>query len=226
MLAFGGDETVTPRQGTTRRAPPTKESSVSVVALISAQEYFKDLLGGALARQKLELGEGTEFYLVNLLSEFLSADKLFSPQDDGSKEQEPLALMLARALDGPREAQVPALRKLGDVSLYVSGFWSDSLSRSAVDVDYYIRMGGAAYGKVAELTPAKGARPLYGELSARFNALVDVLSEVAEHTAMVTNTGVVRLYERWVKTGSARLARLLGQQGVVAQLPAGPELKQ
>jgi hypothetical protein len=199
---------------------------VSVVALISAQEYFKDLLGEAIARQKVAVGAETQFYLVNLLSDFLSADKLFAPQDDGSKEQEPLALMLARALDGPKEAQVPALRKLGDVSLYVSGFWSDSLSRSAVDVDYYIRMGGAAYGKVAELTPARSARPLYGELSARFNALVDVLGEVAEHTAMVTNTGVVRLYERWIKTGSTRLARLLGQQGVVAQTTTGPEYKQ
>lgn len=195
---------------------------MSGLVVVSAQEYFRDLLGSAIDRQKVEVGQATEFYLVNLLAEFLSAEKLFKPTADGM-EQEPLALMLARALEGPREAQVPALRKLGDVSLYVSGFWSDSLSRSVVDIDYYIHMGGAAYSKVAELSPTS-SRSLYEELSARFRACVDVLAEVAEHTAMVTNTGVVRLYERWVKTGSARLARLLGEQGVVAQLPGDPDL--
>jgi hypothetical protein len=198
---------------------------MQALVMVSAQEYFRDLLGTAIGRQKLAVNEETEFYLVNLLSEFLDVDKLFSVRDDGSKDQQPLALMLAKALDGPREAQVPALRKLGDVSLYVSGFWSDSLSRSVVDIDYYIRMGGAAYGKVAELTPSRSARPLYEELSAKFNAFVDVLGEVAEKTALVTNTGVVRLYERWVKTGSTRLARLLGERGVVAQIPSSEKVK-
>lgn len=196
---------------------------MSGLVVVSAQEYFRDLLGSAINRQRVELGQATEFYLVNLLAEFLSADKLFQAGTDGSKDQEPLALMLARALEGPREAQVPALRKLGDVSLYVSGFWSDSLSRSVVDIDYYIQMGGAAYSKVAELSP-HSSRSLYEELAAKFNAFVDVLAEVAEHTAMVTNQGVVRLYERWVKTGSTRLARLLGERGVVAQLPGDGKL--
>lgn len=198
---------------------------MQALVMVSPQEYFRDLLSGAIGRQNLSVNQETEFYLVNLLAEFLDVDKLFSARDDGSKDQPPLALMLAKALEGPREAQVPALRKLGDVSLYVSGFWSDSLSRSVVDIDYYIRMGGAAYGKVAELTPSRSARSLYEELSDKFNAFVDVLGEVAEKTAMVTNTGVVRLYERWMKTGSARLARLLGERGVVAQVPAAAGVK-
>ena len=196
-----------------------------LVSVVSAQEYFRDLLGEALTRQKLAVHRETEFYLVNLLAEFLDSDKLFQARDDGSKDQAPLALMLANALEAPREAQVPALRKLGDVSLYVSGFWSDSLSRSVVDIDYYIRMGGTAYSQVAALTPSRSARPLYEELSDKFQAFVDVLAEVAEHTAMVTNTGVVRLYERYVKTGSARLARMLGEKGVVAQVPADAKVK-
>jgi hypothetical protein len=193
-----------------------------LLEVVSPQEYFRGLLGSALDHQRLAVGAETEFYLVNLLAEFLDADKLFQPHPDGSKDQQPLALMLARALDGPREAQLPALRKLGDVSLYVSGFWSDSLSHSAVDIGYYIRMGGVAYGKVAELAGSRASRTVYEELSDKFRAFVDVLAEVAEHTAMVTNRGVLRLYERWTQTGSARLARLLGEQGVVAQPPADP----
>jgi len=196
-----------------------------LLAVMSPEEYFRDLLGSAIGRQRLEVGQETEFYLVNLLSGFLDAGKLFEEEADGSKDREPLALMLARALEVPRAAQLPALRKLGDVSLYVSGFWGDSLSRSVVDIDYYIGMGGAAYGKAAALAASPASRSLFEELSAKFHMLVDVLGEVAEHTAMVTNTGVVRLYERWMKTGSVRLARLLGEQGVVAQVPAPAGVK-
>ena len=40
------------------------------------------------------------------------------------------------------------LRYLGDFSLFTSGFFSDSLSRRAVDVDYYVSMGEFAYGSL------------------------------------------------------------------------------
>jgi hypothetical protein len=37
---------------------------------------------------------------------------------------------------------------------------------------------------------------------------------VSERTQSSTNAGLVRLYERWKKTGSERLASLLVRQGV------------
>ena len=42
------------------------------------------------------------------------------------------------------------LKKLGDRSLYISGFFADSLQRKVVDVDYYAEMGGVAYGALAD----------------------------------------------------------------------------
>jgi hypothetical protein len=197
----------------------------TVLTLTSPREYFRDLLGTAISHQRVTVEPETEFYLVNLLSEFLDSNKLFVQRDDGSLDTEPLALMLARALEGSRESQIQGMRKLGDVSLYMSGFFSDALSRQVVDIDYYIGMGGAAYARVAELIKAQGAAALYAELSQKFNAYVDLLSEVAEKTAVTSNRGVVRLYERWIKTGSVRLARMLGQQGVLAQVPPEDGMK-
>ena len=80
----------------------------------------------------------TECYLVNLLADFTK-----SPPDD-----QPLALKLAAAVSSPDE-RVRQLKDVGDTSLYVSGFFADSLQRKLVDVDYYIQMGGAAYGELA-----------------------------------------------------------------------------
>lgn len=198
---------------------------MSSLVLTSPQEYFRDLLGEAIQKQRVAVLPDTEFYLVNLLANFLKTDRLFTEQTDGSTAQEPLALMLARSVDAPRDEQVKTLRRLGDVSLYVSGFFSDSLEKKVVDVDYYANMGMTAYARVAAMSRAAHVAELYEQLSRQFHAFVDVLGEVAERTGVMTNTSVLRLYEKWMKTGSVRLARKLGEQGVVAQV-ASPKLKQ
>jgi hypothetical protein len=193
-----------------------------LVTTQSLSEYFKDLLEGAMSRQQAPLGQVTEFYLVDLLARFTDATALYVQKPDGSLEEEPLALQLQKALSGSREEKVAALRKLGDSSLYVAGFFGDSLTTRLVDLDYYIAMGGTAYGALANMTrtrPVSGAfGSLYEELCDKFLTIVDLFNEVSERVAVTTNRGVVRLYERWVKTGSERLTRLLAEQGVVPAL--------
>ena len=193
----------------------------TILSTESVQEYFKDLLTGAMANQKVPLDEMTEFYLVQLLSRFIEAEKLFARCPDGSLDEEPLAFILQRALEGEREQRIQSLRKLGDNSLYVAGFFADSLSRRLVDVDYYIQMGGAAYGTLANITRESAGgmfAGLYEELCRKFGSIVDLFAEISERVSVSTNQGVVRLYERWVKTGSDRLTRLLAEQGVLPTL--------
>ncbi|HUB06492.1 MAG TPA: hypothetical protein VMB50_05805 [Myxococcales bacterium] len=183
----------------------------------SLREYFKDMIGTAIAHQKVRVAETTEFYLVNLLAEFLETHNLFRHEGDGgSLDEEPLAFILKRAQEQQGFERVRELKRLGDTSLYVSGYFGDSLDGKLVDVDYYVAMGGRAYSALSEIFQGDSVAQLYEELSAKFLRLVDLLSEVSERTAGRTNQGLVRLYERYVKTGSERLARLLGEQGVLA----------
>ncbi|MBI5549798.1 MAG: hypothetical protein HY901_38420 [Deltaproteobacteria bacterium] len=194
-------------------------SDKPLVTTESLAEYFRQLLEGAMERQRTPLNQVTEFYLVDLLERFTDPRELYQPKSDGSLEEEPLAFQLQRALEGTREERIQALRRLGDGSLYVAGFFGDSLQRRLVDLDYYIGMGGAAYGALASMTRARGSTgafvDLYEELCRKFITIVDLFSEVSERVSVTTNTGVVRLYERWIKTGSERLTRLLAEQGVV-----------
>jgi hypothetical protein len=64
---------------------------------------------------------------------------------------------------------------------------------------------------------ARAEKTLWDELSSRFRLLVDLLNEVSERTLASTNAGLVRLYERWRKTGSERLALALARHGVVTR---------
>lgn len=180
------------------------------------REFFRDLLSKAMENQRAQVGLFTELYVVNLLHEFLASEALYVESEDGTLQRRPLALLLKEALEEEGPARVQMLRRLGDTSLFVSGFFPDSLARrsSLVDVDYYIAMGGRAYDAVGRYA---FERSLWDELSTRFRLLVDLLNEVSERTLASTNVGLVRLYERCMKTGSERLAAMLAKQGVVAR---------
>lgn len=187
-----------------------------LVTAPSLKEFFKTLLDEVIRRRRLAVGETTEFYLVNLLSEFATTDNLFSKGEDGRKEQEPLAMLYHRALQQQRDERIRTLRRLGDVSLYQAGFFSGSLREGPVGQDYYIQMGGAAYGQVADLAPAAGFAAVYRELSARFRALVDVLEEIAARgLASAGPEGALKVYESWMRTGDDKLERVLVDVGMV-----------
>jgi hypothetical protein len=209
-----------------RRASPLVEvegRTVSETILVgkSAKEYFRDLLSDALQHRQFRIQAGTEFYLVNLLEEYLERERLFAPPPGGEAGVEPLALILKRALEGDREARWRNLKRLGDTSLFVSGFFGDSLARSLVDLDYYIAMGERAYDALAEEPRGPcGAQELFGELSGRFPQIVDLFAEIAELSDLRSNRGLVRLYERFLLTGSQRVAERLRERGVA--LFAGP----
>lgn len=189
-----------------------------LVEISSLKEFFKTLLDEAMRGRQVEVTEVTEFYLVNLLSDFAATDRLFTRQEDGRKEQEPLAVLFHRAQLQEREEKIRTLRRLGDVSLYTAGFFSDALREKVVGPDYYIQMGGAAYGQVAELAPTSGfGQVLYRELCEKFRALVEVLEQIAAQ-GLVANgpQGALKVYESYVRTGSDRLEKVLVDAGFIA----------
>jgi hypothetical protein len=177
-----------------------------VVRRESAVEYFKQLVDEALAHQRIAAQELTAFYVVQLLAGYLQ-------QREGDSA-EPLALKLARALEEGGLQQRTTLRQIGDTSLFVSGFFSDSLRRKLVDVDYYVSIGGCAYNTLSR-QETDALSPVFAELATKFVGFVDVLSEVSERSACSSNSDLLRLYEKWLKTGSAHSGQLLIERGVV-----------
>jgi hypothetical protein len=58
--------------------------------------------------------------------------------------------------------------------------------------------------------------PVYAELAAKFQPLVDALGEISDTARVYTQSDVLRLYEIWLRTGSARARGLLADLGVEA----------
>ncbi|MBI5468429.1 MAG: hypothetical protein HY891_04775 [Deltaproteobacteria bacterium] len=172
-------------------------------------EHFKELVATAIRAQKVKTNELAEHYLSTLLASFVFSENLTA---------EPLAVTYIKALNAEKMIQLRLMKQLGDIALFTSGFFSDSLKRKILDVDYYILMGTASYGWLAlmhgEEKRSDSFNTLFSELSGKFTAFVDVLTEVSEKSRLTSSKDVLRVYERWLRTKSKQAERLLRGLGI------------
>ena len=190
-----------------------------VVPVPSLLDYFRTSIEGVIADQRIDVQPHATHYVVNLLTLFARSEELYD-DDSAARGHEPLALMLADAEDASTVEECNnALQRIGDVALFVAGFFADSLASHVVDLDYYIHMGGSAYGSLSEKMRGtfrgNAFADTYSELAAKFQVLVDVLNEVRDRERQDTDVDLLRTYNVWRKTGSKRAENLLRQHGVV-----------
>ena len=181
-------------------------------------EFFKDLVREGFVQRKVETYPQVESYLVHLLQHYLEARNLFDPDFDefGNRNPKTLAELYLHANSTEDViVKVELLKKLGDRSLYVSGFFGDSLSRKAVDVDYYVSMGGVAYAALASHVRQDTSARLYTTISKRFIELVDVLTHISQKSFIKSNESILRLYDRYLTTGSDLAREKLTEMGVL-----------
>ena len=191
---------------------------VAVVAVPNLREFFHDSVQKALRNQRVEVDDHTEHYVVNVLTMFARSEELYERTAEGVRLR-PLAHMLADAAAAPSSQQRDeTLRRLGDVSLFIAGFFAQSFARKLVDVDYHIAMGGRAYGTLADnmrySMRGQAFATVFLELAKKFQRMVDVLNDVAEMAYQHTDKDILRLYEIWLKTGSPRAFAILQRLGV------------
>ena len=196
-----------------------RRSHDRVVQVRNLQDYFRTSIETIIEKQGVDVDPHAAHYVVNLLTLFSRSDEFY--EDEGEYlGHKPLALMLADAADAASaERRTYVLQRIGDVALFVAGFFADSLAARPVDLDYYIHMGGNAYGSLSEEVRGtfrgNAFAPIYRELAVKFQVLVDVLNEVSEGPLASSDADLIRAYEVWRKTGSPRAKRMLRQQGIV-----------
>jgi hypothetical protein len=168
----------------------------------SVDEFFHDVVQDALEEVRLPVGEPTEWYLVGLLGGFTRA----------RIPDQPLGLQLVEAPADPGE-RVRRLKQVGDTSLYVSGFFTESLGRKLVDIDYYVSIGTSAYTQLAQRLGGS-LTEVYRELAARFPAFVEVLALVRRRVDFAS-ADITKLYEQWLRTRDEWVEKKLRAFGVL-----------
>lgn len=182
------------------------------------RHFFRDSVNCALQNQGVEAEHSTILYVVNLLTTFAHAENLFEKSEEGVGLK-PLAMHYRDALhsSSPCERRI-ALQRLGDCALFIAGIFSDSLERKAVDLDYYVSMGGNAYACLADIRERRindaALGDIFAELAEKFVAFVDILNEVGEGLSRRSHSDLLRLYEVWLRTGSERARKRLREHGM------------
>lgn len=190
-----------------------------VLPVHDLREYFRDSIDAVLDNQGVRVDPHATHYVVNLLTLFSRSEEFY--EDCGEVYGvKPLALMMVDAAEATSiEKRTLSLQRIGDVALFVAGFFADSLAGRPVDVDYYVHMGGTAYGSLSDeirgTTRGVALAGVYEELARKFQVVVDILNEVRDGARRESDVDILRTYEIWLKTGSRRAATLLRQQGVV-----------
>lgn len=196
-----------------------KEKSKSIELFLNPTSFFQELVQEGLSQRKIQTYPLVENYLVNLLQHYLDARNLFGNEDTnegGQKKPTTLAEMYLLAQNAETPYKTELLRKLGDRTLYISGFFGDSLSRKVVDIDYYAEIGGAAYASLAHCTREDTMVKVYETFSRRFLDFVDVLTYISHYSLVKSDESILRLYDRYMRTGSELAREKLVEMGVLA----------
>jgi hypothetical protein len=189
----------------------------------SISDYFQGVVDDAVRSRQIDATAAATSYLVGLLCDFAHPD-----EEAGSTLSRPLTFLLRDALDAPPPERFRRLRSLGDGVLYAMGFFGDHIDLKGADRGYVVTVGSTAYDHAAAMlrigAHGNNGPDVLGELAIKFERFVEVLADVADGTiarGARDERSVVKLYERWLRTGSARLAEELGTRGIVPTRGAG-----
>lgn len=178
-------------------------------------DYFHLRVTEAWGELEMDLSGDTTLYLTALLVDRARAD---APRP----EEHTLAELYARAVQAAPAEQARTYRELGDRSLYLVGYFEESLHRRIVGPRYYCDMGAAAYHRVDQVFKrwfANAFGAVFEELSAGFQQCAQVLRRVRDVVDDEPDV-IMRLFEHWHRTGSEEAAARLRERGLL--LPSRP----
>ena len=187
---------------------------VKPATVADAREFFANELRLALDHHGVSAKPRSFEYLVQLLVKFISSDNFFKVNASGQYENTLLFDLYAEYIQSQKDQRMAILQRIGDLCLLISGYFGESLQSKLVDVEYYFGMGGSAYATLSELQSNRTNKNLYAELSGKFQPFSNVLGEMSERSGLQSNQDILRLYERWMVTGSDRLRKILSEQGI------------
>ena len=138
----------------------------------SLESFFWGMLGEAMKERCVAAEPATEHYLVQLLTAYAS-----QPVDET-----PLALKLLAAREAAPSERRRQLREVGDTSLFVSGFWSDSFARAGGRRGLPHRRGRHRLRRAARTGRSRDPfGNVYEELAEKFARFVSVLTLLSSY---------------------------------------------
>jgi hypothetical protein len=170
----------------------------------SVDGFFEELVVDSLAQEGLKTTPLAESYLVGLLGDFTR-----TRIPDG-----PLSVRYLEAQQANDVAEsVRGLKEVGDTTLYVTGFFAESIEQGVMPKGFYESLGQSAYSSLASRLQTAGAAEVFGELSQKFQQFVAVLTSVRARVDVAND--LTNLCRGWLAKPTADVEKRLLAFGVV-----------
>lgn len=179
------------------------------------RDFFYQEVKKAQKKQSIQLTENVEFYLVQLMCDFIRVN-------EQNCFDECLVILLKKALESLPNEKIALYKKLADTSLYFCGFYQDYFANKSFDIKYYVSMGESAYLALSQLMTGKKTTyhttmsQIYKEMSESFLHSIDILLCISEQTNQSKHArSILNIYDAWINTESEKLARDLLDRGII-----------
>jgi hypothetical protein len=184
--------------------------------VVSSKDFFRQTVQDAFTERRMPDSPLAKDYICTLLEHYVYTSNLFDVEsEDGRKQRSTLAELYLTATSQHSGVRIDLLKKLGDVSLYISGYFGESLQRKVVDVDYYANMGGVAYATLSSHVRDSHYRNVYLNFSHNFMDYVELLTLISKKTRIQNESNLLLLFDRFVSTGSEEASKSLIEKGLV-----------
>ena len=184
---------------------------------LTPEQHFSEAVKEACENRHIKTQPVVEVYLVQLLQHYLDTRNLHLHLQTDAKQKPPdtFAEMYLTAINAENPKNKELMRIVADRALYMTGFFADSLQTKIVDFDYYIEIGTAAYSNLHSWTREDSLSCVYKTFSQRFSDFVEVLNYISEKSQVQSDQNVLRLYDRYLRTGSDLAREKLNALGVL-----------
>ena len=128
------------------------------------------------------LSKSIKDYVINLLCFYIHSEQLFEKKEGESKfHEQTLIEWYKKSQHSKTQEKLHLFKKMGDFSLYLSGFFREAIKKKLVHLSYYEEMGRTAYHYVSQSYSPQ--RNVFKELSTEFTKISEVLFYLQKQSA-------------------------------------------
>ena len=145
------------------------------------QGYFYDELQKFNKKSSIPLSNQIILYSSEIMERFGESKKYFTISGNGKIEEKTLGMKLLESSNLPNRTQARELQDIGETSLFLCGYFSESLNNKLLGVRYYEDIGRMAYGRLDYFTPkaydVKSFYNLFANAFKRITLIINLFSK-------------------------------------------------
>lgn len=150
-----------------------------IILSTNLKGFFFEGLSELNKKSLCPVPESIIYYSSDVLDKFALSEDFFETSE-GKVREKILGMKLLEATQCTRDEQKRIYQEVGEMSLLVCGYFSQSVNKKIVDTHYYSQLGKMAYSHLNNVTPKFFDIPhFYGMVSTCFESLTTLMTILA-----------------------------------------------